>query len=250
MTGDHLKNLLRSHADRREREYSPRPLPLTIEAVRLSGAPRRVQQLQMVAAGVAGAVTALALVAVIGSGIFATNGRTGGPTELNADPERPCRSADFEVRAEAWPDAPMAGGVLAIFEARDSTWCVIDRGFSALVADASDQVLVGSAVGVREPIQVKPGTAWQARIYWSTYCGSASGTVAAPEDPARPLTLSVAIGIRGDDLEGEEVTIVDTQIPLDTPTEIAPGPCSEEFPGSPFWLAPSGFAPYPGPPPD
>jgi hypothetical protein len=204
----------------------------------------------MVAAGAAGALTALALVAVIGSGLFAPGRDTGGPTESNADPGRPCRSADFEVRTEAWPDAPMAGGVLVIFEARDSAWCVIDRGLNAVVADAGGQSLVESAVGVRGPYEVEPGTALQAGIYWSTYCGSAGGTVAAPEDPARPLKLSVAIAVRGDDLEGGEVTIADTLIPLDTPTEIAPGPCSEEFPGSPFWLAPTGFAPFPGPPPD
>lgn len=251
MTREQVEEILRSQPDPREGEYRPRPLPMTIEPARraIPAAPPRY--LQMAAAGVAGAVVALALIAAgSATGLFAPSPNAGNPQGLDLGWGRPCRSADFELRTEAWPNAPMAGGVLVIFEGRETADCVIDRGFYASVVAVDGEDLGAAAISLRDAVDVEPGMALQAGVYWSTYCGTAGGTVAAPVHPARPLTLSVGLMVDGGDLEGVKHSVPDARIQVETQSEIAPEPCLEEYPGSPFWLGLTGLETYPGPPPE
>lgn len=143
----------------------------------------------------------------------------------------------------------MAGGVLVIFQATEGAWCHISHGMYTAVDGADGTGLVAVATTVREPIVVAPGMTWQSGVYWSTYCGSAGGTVAAPEQPARPLRLSVAPAIPGEPDDGVPVINADTLISVATAAEIAPEPCTDEQPGTPFWLGSTGLDPYPGPAP-
>lgn len=244
MNHDQLKRRLHAETDHYEAEYRRRELPFALDA-RARGS----RALPMAAAALAGAATALALVAVSEASVFGlfSNGNTGlGPEAA----ERPCRSADFSVRSEPWPSAPMAGGMLVIFQANETAWCTLRHGIYAMVSDANgDNSLVEVAMGLREPIAVAPGQAWQSGVYWSTYCGNASGTVTAPEHPARPLQLSMAMAIDGEPMDGEPTITGDTPLPVATEAEIAPEPCEDEQLGTPFWLGFTGLDPYPGPAP-
>lgn len=238
MNNEQLEDRLRSTPDPFERRYRPRPLPLTIEAQRPSER-RRADRLRVAGAGVVGAMTALLVVAVVGA---YTSGRDGVGLGAPGDAAgRSCQTSAFDIGVEPWPEAPMAGGVLLTFQAHDDVECVIDRGLYAMVTDASGTSLVASAVGVREPITVTPGSVWRAGVSWSTYCGTAGGTVAAPPSAARPLQLAVAFGVAGE-TEGETGTFAGEIAPLEVTTEIAPEPCDEEFPGSPFVLLPTGVS--------
>lgn len=242
MNREELKRRLQADEDRYEAEYRGRELPITL------GGATRSPTLAMAAAAVAGTLTTLALLAVTGaavSGLFSSSNTDQSPEGA----DRPCRSADFTVRSEPWPDAPMAGGVVVVLQANDGAWCHIEHGIYAAVSDANGDSAVEVAVGFREPIAVAPGQAWQSGVYWSTYCGSAGGTVAAPEHPVRPLQLSVGIAIDGEPIGGEATITGDTPLPVATDAEIAPEPCENEQLGGPFWLGLTGLAPYPGPAP-
>jgi len=244
MNHDQLKRRLHADADPYEAAYRGRPLPLSLDAP----APRS-SVLPMATAALAGAVTALALMAVTGTSVVGpfSNANTGlGPEAA----ERPCRSADFSVRSEPWADAPMAGGVLVIFQATETAWCHLQHGTYTIVSDANGANSIAEIAAVfPEPIAVAPGQAWQSGVYWSTYCGNAGGTVAAPEHAARPLRLSMAIAIQGEPMDGEQIITADTLLPVATDAEIAPEPCEDDQPGTPFWLGSTGLDPYPGPAP-
>jgi hypothetical protein len=244
MNRDQLKRLLHTQADRYEAEYRGRPLPLTFD--RPHGG--RPNVLPMIVSAAGGAVVALALVAVTGSAVFGLFREANAGLSPEAS-ERQCRSADFTIRAEPWPNAPMAGGVLVIFQANEGAWCHINHGIYTIVRDANGANGVEVAQVLREAIPVAPGMTWQSGVYWSTYCGTAGGTVAAPEHPARPLQLSMAIAVPGEPLDGEPTITGDTLLPVATEAEIAPEPCADEQPGTPFWLGSTGLEPYPGPAP-
>lgn len=244
MNRDELTQRLHTQRDRYEAEYRGRPLPLALDRPRGG----RANFVPMLASAAAGAAAALALVAITGSAVFGLFRETSAGFGPEAA-ERPCGSADFTVRAEPWPDAPMAGGVLVLFEAGEGAWCHINYGIYAGVRDANEANGVEVAQVQREPIAVAPGQTWQSGVYWSTYCGSAGGTVAAPEHPARPLQLSVAIAVAGQSVDNEPTITADRLLPVTTDTEIAPEPCTDDQPGSPFWLGSTGLEPYPGPAP-
>lgn len=237
MNTEQLEDRLRSTPDPFERHYRPRPLLLTIETQRPSER-RRADHLRVAGAGLVGAATALLVVAVVGA---YTSGRDGVGLGAPGDAGGSCQTSAFDISVEPWPEAPMAGGVLLTFRAHDDTDCVMDRGLYAMVTDANGTSLGASAVGVREPITVTPKSVWRAGVSWSTYCGTASGTVAAPPSAARPLQLAVAFGVAGE-TEGETGTFAGEIAPLEVTTEIAPEPCDEEFPGSPFVLLPTGVS--------
>lgn len=242
MSHDELKRRLLSEADHYESEYQGRPLGLAHERDRA-----RPNVLTMGVSALAGAVLALTLVGLV-TGFLETHPNTDAG--LAPEPgDRPCRSADFSVRSEPWAGAPMAGGVLVIFQANETAWCHIQHGIHASVLDATAASFVEAAVGLREPIVVAPGQAWQSGVYWSTYCGTAGGTVAAPEHPARPLQLSVAIAVEGEPMDGMPTVTGDTLLPVAIDGEIAPEPCDDDLPGTPFWLGVTGLDRYPGPPP-
>lgn len=244
MNRDELKRLLHTEPDPYEAEYRGRPLPLV-----LSRHPAgRSKVLPIIASAAAGAAAALALVAIAGSaalGLFPEANAGLGPEAG----ERPCGSADFTLRSEPWPDAPMAGGVLVIYQANEGAWCSINHGVVAAVEDANGVSLVEVAQAQREPIQVAPGTTWQNGVYWSTYCGTAGGTVAVDEHPARPLQLSMAIAVAVEPIDGVPNITGDTLLPVAVESEIAPEPCADDQPGTPFWLGSTGLEPYPGPAP-
>lgn len=241
MNRDQLKRRLQAEADPYEAEYHGRALPLTLEPGR-----HRSGVFALTVSSLAGAVVAVAIMSATGLfGAFDSRDSGLGPEAG----DRPCRSADFSVRSEPWADAPMAGGVLVIFQANEAAWCQIQHGIHASVLDATAASGVEVAVALREPIAVAPGQAWQAGVYWSTYCGTAGGTVAAPEHAARPLQLSVAIAIEGEPMDGEPTITGDTLLPVATDAEIAPEPCDDDLPGTPFWLGATGLDAYPGPAP-
>jgi hypothetical protein len=235
MNNQQVKNQLRAAHDPFERDYRPRPLPLTIEAQRRRQ-PRLADHLRVAGAGLAGAATALLAVAVVGA---YTSGRDGVSLGAPGDTAGgSCQTSAFDIGVEPWAEAPMAGGVLLTFQAHSDTDCVIDRGLHAMVFDANGTALVESAVGVRETITVTPGSVWRAGVSWSSYCGTAGDTVAAPPSAARPLQLAAAFGVAGE-IEGEEVTLGGEIAPLEVAGEVAPEPCDEQFPGSPFILLPT-----------
>jgi hypothetical protein len=243
VNNDQLKRRLHTDPDPYEAAYRGRPLPVSLNAPT-----PRSSLLSVAVTALAGAAAAVALMAVIGTsgfGLFAKSDAGLGPEAG----ERPCRSSDFAVRSEPWAGAPMAGGVLVIFQANETAWCHIQHGIHASVLDATAASNAEAAVGLREPIVVAPGQAWQSGVYWSTYCGTAGGTVAAPEHPARPLQLSVAIAIEGEPMDGVPTVTGDTLLPVAIDGEIAPEPCDDDFPGTPFWLGLTGLDPYPGPAP-
>lgn len=245
MTREQLEDLLRSQPDALEGEYRSRPLPMTIDAAHRVVSEPSAKPLQMVAAGVAGALVALALI-VAGSaaGLFTPDLNAEDSAGVGSDVRRSCGSADFDLRTEEWPDAPMSGGVLVILEARQAADCEIDTGLYATVDDADGAGSVAAVVGLREAVNVEPGAAFQLGVYWSTYCGDAGGTVAAPDRPERPLTLSVGLMVSGGEDDGVPVSVPDTLIPVETSSEIAPEPCTQEYAGSPFWLGLDGLEPY------
>jgi hypothetical protein len=238
-----LEDALRSQADPHEAEYRATPLPRHIEEARATLTERPPALLHLALAAAAGAMATLVVAGGIsvGAGLLDGSRNAGGPVDTDA--LRPCRSADFTVRSEPWPDAPMAGGVRVILTAGDTVECVISHGYAASVTDANGQHGVFSFLGMMEPIHVRPGSAWQAGISWSTYCGSGGGRVAVPEEPVRPLKLAIGIGIAAGEQDGVPVTTSDTPIPVETHTEIAPSPCTDDPISAPFWLQLTGLSP-------
>lgn len=243
MNRNELANMLRSEADATEGEYQPRPLPLTVGATDVGSSAARVGYLRMAMAAAAGGAAVLVLSAIVGW----PPGSNREPITAANDPNRPCRIADFDVRSEPWPDAPAAGGVLIVFTARESVPCVLDQGLHVSAADANGRALIEVAVMNRDPVAVEAGTAWQAGIAWSTYCRAPGSGPGFPEDPPRPIILSVTLGVTvGSDADGVPITTGDALVAVDPHGDVLPQPCAVGDQALGAWLTPTGLVPHPG----
>lgn len=165
----------------------------------------------------------------------------GDDSSYVISPGSTCRTADFDVRAADWPAAPLVGGARIFLQAHGDVHCVIDHGIYATVSDANGKALVGSSftVGIQDAVQVTPGSTWEFDVAWSNYCAANGSGVGLPAHPARPLQLSVALGLQATVAGGPGV-VPDRAVLVAGLGPIAPDSCADQASGS-LLLLPTDF---------
>ena len=193
MNRDRIERALREPGPR-ERGYVPESLPATAAELR-ARAPRRNRLLVSAGAfgGLAAAVAAGAVVAVLLSRGFAPGPSTGGtvasptptptPTRSPA-PMTACRAGDFAWSSDAWGGAMGSRGTIVLASAVASmTACELHGEATLTLRDANGVVLVTGHTAATTT-RVSAGQAFQIGVSWSNWCGA---------EPMQPITLQLTL---------------------------------------------------------